>query len=117
MRRTYIAVLIALAAFVSTARSQTLPTLPAEQHPSLLFSAADIPQLKERIQREPYSTWWQITLSRATNVPATFTEERTKARYAKSLAFAYLMTDSTAFATQAVEIMKAARRRPRPAAQ
>jgi hypothetical protein len=106
MRRTYIAVLIALAAFVSTAGSQTLPTLPAEQHPSLLFSAADIPQLKERIGREPYSTWWQTTLSRATNVPATFTEERTKARYAKSLAFAYLMTDSTAFATQAVEIMK-----------
>ena len=106
MHRTYFTTLVLLTALASGAAAQTLPTLPAEQHPSLLFSADDIPLLKERIERAPYSTWWQITLSRATNVPTTFTEERTKARYAKSLAFAYLMTDSTAFASRAVEIMK-----------
>ena len=80
-------------------------TLPTEQHPGLLFSSEDIATLQVRIQRQPYAQWWQTTLSRAEAVPATFTEERTKARYAKSLAFAYLMTDSTAFAEQATAIM------------
>ena len=82
-----------------------LPALPAEVHPGLLFTAADIPTLKERIQREPYATWWQTVLERAESTPTTFTEERTRARYAKSLAFAYLMTDDTQLAARAAEVM------------
>ena len=81
-------------------------TLPAEQHPSLLFTSDDIPELKERIQRAPYVTWWQTVLTRAESTPESFTEERTKARFAKSLAFAYLMTDDTAYADRAVEVLK-----------
>ena len=81
-------------------------TLAAEVHPSLLFSAEDIPLLKERIQREPYTTWWQIVLQRARNTPATFVDERAEVRYAKSLAFAWLMTDNAAFAERALEVMQ-----------
>jgi len=95
----------ALVLSLSVARPGFGVTLPAEQHPGLLFSAEDIETLKVRIQRPPHDQWWQTVLSRAQAVPATFTEERTKARFAKSLAFAYLMTDSTAFAQQAAAIM------------
>ena len=81
-------------------------TLAAEVHPGLLFSAEDIPLLKERIQREPYTTWWQIVLQRARNAPATFVDERAEVRYAKSLAFAWLMTDDAAFAERALDVMQ-----------
>ena len=98
-----LAAAVLIAAASSPAAAQV--TLPAETHPSLLFSAADLPVLRERIRRSPYSEWWQTVLGRAENVPSTFAVERGKARYAKSLAFAYLMTDRTAFAERAVEIM------------
>ncbi len=81
-------------------------TLSAEVHPGLLFSAADIPLLKERIQRQPYARWWQIVLRRAQNTPATFGDERDEVRYAKSLAFAWLMTDNAAFAERALAVMQ-----------
>ena len=80
--------------------------LSAEVHPGLLFSAADIPLLKERIEREPYATWWQTVLQRARTAPATFADERAEVRYAKSLAFAWLMTDHAAFAERALELMQ-----------
>ena len=79
--------------------------LPAEQHPSLLFAADDIPVLQERIQREPYASWWQIVQTRAESAPATFDVERSKARFAKSLAFAYLMTEDQTLAERAVALM------------
>ena len=99
--------ILVLIAILPTAAAgwPTLPALPAEVHPGLLFTAADIPTLKECIQREPYATWWQTVLERAESTPTTFTEERTRARYAKSLAFAYLMTDDTRFAARAAEVM------------
>ena len=88
-------------------------TLPSEQHPSLLFDASHVEVMKERIQREPYSSWWQTVLSRAQSAPSSFTEERTKARMAKSLAFAYLMTDDESFAQQAVDALKQMKFPPR----
>ena len=76
-------------------------TLVAEVHPGLLFGAEEVPVLKERIQRQPYATWWQIVRDRADSTPTTFTEERTKVRFAKALAFAWLMTDDAAYADRA----------------
>ena len=96
--------LCAALAFVPV--SAAAQTLSAEVHPGLLFSAEDIPLLKERIQREPYATWWQIVLQRARNTPVTFVDERAEVRYAKALAFAWLMTDNVAFAKRALAVMQ-----------
>ena len=79
--------------------------LPAEQHPSLLFTADEIPLLKERIQRAPYATWWATTLKRANAAAATYVEERAKVRSAKSLAFAYVITGDTSYARRGVELL------------
>ncbi len=98
--------LVLCAALALAPVGATAQTLSAEVHPGLLFSAADIPLLKARIQREPYATWWQIVLQRARNTPATFADERAEVRYAKSLAFAWLMTDNAAFAERALEVMQ-----------
>ena len=89
------------------------PVLPAELHPSLLFTAAEIPLLKDRLERQPYSTWWQTVRARAESTPASFTDERTRARYAKSLAFAYVMTDEETFAQRAVELLEQMKFPPR----
>jgi|GEM_PF-563977 len=81
-------------------------TLPKEKHPSLLFSKNDIPQLKARIEREPYASWWQTVLNRADTTPEDFTNERSKVRYAKSLAFCWLITEKEKYAKRAIELMQ-----------
>ena len=96
--------------FAAAGHSQTLPP---ETHPSLLFTAAELPLLKSRIERAPYSSWWQTTLQRAQTVPDAVTVERSKARYAKSLAFAYLMTDDETFAQRGLELLLDMRFPPR----
>lgn len=91
--------LVALLALATSAAAQTVPvTLPAEVHPSLSFTADQVPLLQERITREPYATWWATILERAQNPPVPATEERTKARYAKAAAFAWWMTGDSLFA-------------------
>ncbi len=87
--------------------------LPSEQHPFLLFAADQVPLLRERLQRAPYATWWGIVLRRANSVPASFSEERSKARYAKSLAFAHLMTGDTTYARRAAALLEDTKFPPR----
>jgi len=79
--------------------------LPAEQHPSLLFTADQLPLLKERIQRQPYAAWWATTLKRADAAVATYAEEREKVRTAKSLAFVYAITGDTSYARRGAELL------------
>ncbi len=79
--------------------------LPDEQHPSLLFTADQLPLLRERLQRQPYATWWATTLTRANAAAATYTEERAKVRTAKSLAFAYTITGDTSYARRGAELL------------
>ena len=105
-RRSLSAALGALGIMASLSHNVQALDLPSEQHPALLFSNAEVAVLKDRIQRQPYAQWWQTVLSRAESVPSEFTEERTKARYAKSLAFAYVITDSTDFAQRAADILE-----------
>ncbi|MEW6749971.1 MAG: heparinase II/III family protein [Candidatus Latescibacterota bacterium] len=92
---------------------EALPDLPREVHPGLLFCAADIPALRRRLDRAPYSAWWESVRQRARWVPASFSEERSKVRAAKSLAFAWCMTDSAAYAEQASQLLRSVRFPPR----
>ncbi len=87
--------------------------LPAERHPALLFDTTTVPLLKERILRAPYAAWWATIKARAASVPSRFTAERDKARYARSLAFEYLLTDRIASAQQALELLQAMKFPPR----
>ena len=98
-----------LLTFFSPAHAQ----LTNDARPSLLFSREDIPTLRERIQRPPYDAWWSTVLTRAQNGLPDGAPERTKARLAKTLAFAYLMTDEKAWAQQALAIMRNTRFPPR----
>lgn len=91
-----LALVLALSA---AARAQ--PVLPAEVHPSLLFTRTEVPQLAQRIRREPYATWWATVLARASSPPDSASEERTKARYAKAAAFAWWLTGDDAHARTA----------------
>ncbi|MEE3233843.1 MAG: heparinase II/III family protein [Candidatus Latescibacterota bacterium] len=98
-----ITIILTSCIFFGQANAQTLPK---EKHPSLLFSENDIPQLKDRIKREPYASWWETVLNRADTTPANFTNERSKVRYAKSLAFCWLITENEKYAKRAIELMQ-----------
>jgi len=83
--------------------------LPAESHPSILYDAASVDLIRDRIDREPYSIWWQGIQSLANQgLTMSFTgaAELTKARYGKYLAFAYGMTDSLPYAQKCLEVLQ-----------
>ena len=101
---------ILMSAAVSPAFSQTLPP---EAHPSLLFTADDLPALRDRIGREPYASWWRTVLERAGSVPSSLSEERQKVRYAKSAAFAWQITGDEDYGRQAVDLLLDVRFPPR----
>jgi hypothetical protein len=71
--------------------------LPSEQHPSLLFSSADVTLIRERIGRDPYARWWDTVLKKARaslqlNLADSDLAEMERARAVKSCAFAWLIT-------------------------
>ena len=104
----------ALGLLISGAASPAAPqTLPAEAHPGLLFTSGDLPALRDRINREPYATWWETVRERADSVPSDIPDERDKVRYAKSSAFAWLMTGDESYARQAVDLLLDVRFPPR----
>ena len=78
---------LVLLAFLGIAQAQILPP---EEHPSLLFTAQDIPLLRERTGRQPYASWWKTVEQRALTQPSVNDDERAKVRQAKSLAFVYV---------------------------
>ena len=104
----------ALAVLVSAAVSPASPqTLPAETHPSLLFTADDLPTLRDRIGREPYADWWRTVRERADSVPSSLSGERQKVRFAKSAAFAWQITGDESYGRQAVDLLLDVRFPPR----
>ncbi len=87
--------------------------LAPEKHPSLLFTADEIPQLRERIGREPYATWWQTIVERIESPPLEYRNDRAKVRQAKSLAFAYLIEGGQEHAREAVKLLREVKFPPR----
>jgi len=82
--------------------------LPAERHPSLLFSQDQIDLIRQRILREPYARWWKHILREAnsslvTNLSDPHLEESKRALAAKSCAFAYLITGKSSYLEKARE--------------
>lgn len=87
-----------------------ISSLPSERHPVLLITAEEIPTIRSRIGREPYSSWWRWAKERAdaalsadiSAAPA----ERTKSEYAKALAFTFIVTEETTYAQKAREVLE-----------
>ncbi|MDA0335327.1 MAG: heparinase II/III family protein [bacterium] len=102
MRGIHLAFLLLL---LRVAASGAQVPLAAEVHPSLLFTAEQVPLLQARITRAPYATWWATVLDRALQPPSPVVEERTKARYAKAAAFAWWMTGDSTFAHTAAGLL------------
>ena len=94
--------LIAIVASASPAFAAWTPEDVDLTRPRLLFRAGDVPELHERLQREPYRTLFRQLLARAAaadDVPLedqTLAAHRFKARAAKNLAFAYALDRTTA---------------------
>ena len=82
-----------------------LASFPSETHPVLLFTLDEIPTIRSRITHEPYASWWKWVEKKANEaLTVEYTEislERKKSEYAKSLAFAYVITEDTAYAEKA----------------
>ena len=103
--------LIALLALLGTGVQAQI--LPPEEHPSLLFTAEEIPALRDRLERQPYASWWEVVEQRARSQPESYADERAKVRQAKSLAFAYVITAEETWAKEAVALLEAVKFPPR----
>ncbi len=101
---------LVLLAFLGIAQAQILPP---EEHPSLLFTAQDIPLLRERTGRQPYASWWKTVEQRALTQPSANDDERAKVRQAKSLAFVYVITGDETRAREAAELLETVQFPPR----
>jgi len=87
-----------------------LSAIPPESHPSLFFDYEDIPALRERILREPYSEWYSRLLSLADGaIGRDYSDaiEYTKSFDALSCGFAYIVEDDTSYIEQALQAIYA----------
>lgn len=80
--------------------------LPTETHPFILYDSNMVETLRERIEREPYTDWWEeLQMAAGWAMSYSFPShiEYHKARYCKVLAFAYMITDSLPYADKCLE--------------
>ncbi len=91
--------------------------LPPGRHPVLLYEEVDIPVIKDRIEREPYASWWAWIKGKSDEAlsksAGQLGDERQKTRFAKALAFAYMITQDSTYAQKAIDVMKAVKFPPR----
>ncbi|MFQ6091124.1 MAG: DUF4962 domain-containing protein [bacterium] len=91
----------------------TTPVLPnGELHPSLYFTAEEIPNLRGRVDTVPYSDWWTEVDSKSNSYigqdlssPNLSEEDRSKG--AKACAFYYIITGDDQYADKAKEALLA----------
>jgi hypothetical protein len=113
LRSLSVTVAATLLAAAAHAAAPALPGLRPEQHPGLLFDSTDLGELRSRVQREPYATWWHTVRQRAVQTPVSLSADRDRAHYAKALAFVYAITDSLDYARRATELLLDMRFPPR----
>ena len=87
---------IIILCFSSNAYSQT------ETHPFIIYKLEDVQMIKDRLAREPYTSWFNRLVLLADTVlgdgiswDKTTVPEETKAYYAKLFYFVYAFTDSS----------------------
>ncbi len=98
--------------FTSDAFGQE-PYLPqSEVHPVLLYTAADVPIIQDRINREPYKAWFGSALLAADSFRdrdySNFSSEYERAYAAKMLSFAYAFDGGEGRAKKADELLSRA---------
>jgi hypothetical protein len=112
MMKNYLLLLTVMSVFVSFLNSVALE-LPPERHPSLLFTEEYLPVLRDRINREPYRTWWNGVRDTAESGLSvdfySLDDENTRAKYAKALAMAGLIEESTVYQEKASEALQTVR--------
>lgn len=95
--------------FIGLGTGVTKSGLPPERHPCLLLQKDDVPLVRERLARSPYREWRQ-RLERLAEVAADWATVRSrpsmsKARDAKLLAFAYIVSGDREYAEQAATVL------------
>lgn len=89
----------------------TTPVLPAgEVHPSLYFTADEVPTLQARMDMSPYSEWWAEILSKADSylgqdLSSTGVTEDERSKGAKTCAFAHILTQDQQYLDKAREAL------------
>lgn len=99
-------ILLTTLLLLTTSQLTNASQLPDEFHPIILYDADMVDTLRARIERPPYSNWWQTMqnmLSWIINYNFSGATELHKSRYSKMLAFAYILTEDEQYAEKALE--------------
>jgi len=106
LRLTLLAILVAIP-------GAGLPQgLGPECHPVLLYTPDQLPEIRKRVQREPYRGWWEKLLDLSEGLlPADISgmNEAERSINAKYLSFTYVITGDERYALKAVELLEGMR--------
>ena len=79
---------------------------PGKEHPYLFFSKEDLPEIRQRLTKEPFLTRWNIFVDNADEVVNTETYNGSRARTylenAGKTSFAYIITGEEKYADRAI---------------
>ncbi|MFW6277650.1 MAG: DUF4962 domain-containing protein [Prolixibacteraceae bacterium] len=80
---------------------------PGKEHPYLFFSKEDLPEIRQRLTKEPFLTRWNIFADNADEVVNSKVYEGSRARTylenAGKTSFAYIMTGEEKYSKRAIE--------------
>src|SRR6476620_443653 len=89
---------------VALLSARRLRAQPSDTNPRLFFSADDLPDLQQKIGLAPAKTWYaSLKSASAAGLNYTGQNEDTRSKYARDMAFVYLMENSNALRDKVVE--------------